>query len=185
MRKGLLIIDVQNDYFPNGRCELFKTEKTLENIKKLLEYFRKNKFPIYYIKHISENEDATFFLPGTDGIEIHKEIKPLNNEKVVIKNYPNSFYNTDLKEILQKDLIDELIVCGMMTHMCIDTTVRAARDLGYKNILVSDACTTKDLEWNSIKIPAETVQNVYMASLNGEFAHVIKTEEYFKKLCEE
>ena len=79
MRKGLLIIDVQNDYFPNGRCELFKTEKTLENIKKLLEYFRKNKFPIYYIKHISENEDATFFLPGTDGIEIHKENKPLNN----------------------------------------------------------------------------------------------------------
>ena len=73
----------------------------------------------------------------------------------------------------------------MMTHMCIDTTVRAARDLGYKNILVSDACTTKDLEWNSIKIPAETVQNVYMASLNGKFAHVIKTEEYFKKLCEE
>lgn len=183
MRKGLLIVDVQNDYFPNGRCELFKAEETLGNIKKILKYFRENKFPVYYIKHISE-KNAAFFLPETEGIEIHKEIEPLKNEKVIIKHYPNSFFNTNLGKILQEDLVNELIICGMMTHMCIDTTVRASRDLGYRNILISDACTTKDLQWGDLKIPAETVQNVYMASLNGKFAQIMKTEEYFKKLCE-
>lgn len=73
--------------------------------------------------------------------------------------------------------ITELVVCGMMTHMCIDTTVRAAKDYGYQITLISDGCATKDLEWNGVTLPATLIQNVYMASLNKKFANVILSSE--------
>ena len=82
---------------------------------------------------------------------------------------------------LRKSSITELIVCGMMTHMCVDTTVRAAKDLGYSVTLISDACTTKELEWQGIKFLADTVQNVYLASLNQKFADVITSKDYFDR----
>ena len=72
--------------------------------------------------------------------------------------------------------ITELVVCGMMTHMCVDTTVRAAKDLGYLVTLISDACATKDLEWNGRKLPASLINDVYMASLNGRFATVMSSQ---------
>ena len=181
MKKALLIIDVQNDYFPNGNCELVKPEEALNTIKKILGDFRKRDLPIFYIQHFSTAQ-ATFFVPKTDGVEIHKDIKPLDGETVIIKHYPNSFYETELQDELMKNDITDLVVCGMMTHMCDDTTVRAAKDYGYKITLISDGCATKDLEWNGIKIPASTVQSVYMASLNQKFATVTTSMEFLKEV---
>lgn len=97
------------------------------------------------------------------------------NEKVIVKHFPDSFFNTELQKHLKPMKIKRLVVCGMMSHMCIDTTVRAAKQLGYEVILLSDACTTKDLSWNNTTIPVETVHNVFMASLQGTFAKVIAT----------
>lgn len=74
-------------------------------------------------------------------------------------------------------LVDELVVCGMMTHMCIDTTVRAARDYPFPVTLLYDACATKELDIMGKTIPAETVHNAYMAGLNGTFARVLTTGE--------
>ncbi|MBN7772624.1 cysteine hydrolase family protein [Clostridium aminobutyricum] len=175
MNKALLIIDVQNDYFPNGKCELHQPELALSSIKKLLRYFRDNKLPVYHIKHLSE-KNAAFFVPNTDGVNIHKDIMPLDSEKIIIKHYPNSFFETDLQAELSKERISDIVICGMMTHMCVDTTVRAAKDYGYNITLVSDACATKDLEWNGLTIPANIVQDVYMASINSKFANVITSE---------
>lgn len=94
-----------------------------------------------------------------------------------MKHYPNSFYETDLHNELMKNEVTELVVCGMMTHMCIDTTVRAAKEYGYKVTLISDGCAAKALEWNGVRIPADTVQDVFMASLNRKFADVITSVE--------
>ena len=149
MKKALLIIDVQNDYFPNGNCELSKPEEALNIIKKLLGYFRKQDLPVFYIQHFSTAQ-ATFFVPNTDGVKIHKDIKPLDTETVIVKHYPNSFYETKLQDELMKKDITDLVVCGMMTHMCVDTTVRVAKDYGYGITLISDGCATKDLEWNGM-----------------------------------
>lgn len=179
MKKALLIIDVQNDYFPNGKCELHQPEEALKNVKALLKYFRGNELPVYFIQHIS-GENASFFLPDTQGVKIHEDIKPSPSEKVIKKHYPNSFLETGLHDVLKKNSVEELIVCGMMTHMCVDTTVRAAKDLGYSVTLISDACATKDLEWDDKKIPADIVQSVYMASLNQKFAKVMQSEDYLK-----
>ncbi|MDO5088276.1 MAG: cysteine hydrolase family protein [Leptotrichiaceae bacterium] len=184
MKKALIIIDVQNDYFPNGKSELFQSEEVLEKIIQILKYFRKNGFPVYYIKHISKKEGAGFFLPNTKGAEIHEKIRPLSKEKVIVKHFHNSFFKTELHKELQKDSINELVICGMMTHMCVDTTVRAGKDLGYNIILIEDGCTTKGLEWNGMQICAEAVQNVYMSSLNNKFAKVMKLDGYWGNFCQ-
>ncbi|MCR0570875.1 isochorismatase family protein [[Clostridium] innocuum] len=92
---------------------------------------------------------------------------------------PNSFYETALHEKLSSLSIKNLVVCGMMTHMCVDTSVRVAKDFGYNVTLIADACATKDLEWNGRKLPASFINDVYMASLKGKFAEVMTSTDYF------
>lgn len=106
----------------------------------------------------------------------------MDTEKVIVKHYPDSFLKTALQNELNKADISELVICGMMSHMCIDTTVRTASSLGYTITLISDACATKDLTWKNEVIPAKVVQNVYMASLNQKFASVLSCQEYFNTL---
>ena len=110
--------------------------------------------------------------------EFYRMVKPLEGEKVIHKEYPSSFLRTDLHEYLQEKGIKNLVVAGMMSHMCVDTTVRACQDYGYEVIVIEDACTTKALKFGEEKIDAETVHAVYMASLNNMFAKVMKLEDY-------
>ena len=179
MQKALLIVDVQNDYFEGGKSELYKPQNALINIEKALKFFREKSQLVIHVQHINTRAGATFFLPGTDGVSIHKNLTPLNNETLIVKHAPNSFLNTKLAAILQEHKVSELIICGMMTHMCIDTTTRACMDYGISVTLLEDACTTKNLVFHDKTIAAETVQEVFMASLNGIFAKVIKTSELF------
>ena len=177
MNKALLIIDIQNDYFKGGKCELINPQIASLNAKKLLENFREKNLPIFHIQHTSTRKNATFFLPNTNGVLIHENVKPIENEIVITKNFPNSFLKTLLFEKLQKQNVKELVICGMMTHMCIDATTRAAFDLGFDCVVSYDACCTKDLEFNGNKIMAQDVHYSFMASLNGIFAKVLSTDE--------
>lgn len=128
-----------------------------------------------FIFSISTRPGAVFFLPDTTGVEIHPCVKPLANEAVIKKNYPNSFRETTLLRDLQAASVTELIMAGMMTHMCVDTTVRAACDLGFACTLSHDACATRDLSFNSKTVSALDVQTAYMSALNGFFANVLDT----------
>ena len=175
MNEALLIIDVQNDYFPGGTCELYNVYEAENRIKLLIKESHALGRPIIYIQHINPPND-TFFLEGTFGCEISERIKPQPDDKVIIKYYPNSFLETELDSYLKEYDIKKLIVCGMMTHMCVDTTVRAAMDYGYDVDLVADACATMDLEIDGEIIPAQTVQKTFIASLEGVFANIIRTD---------
>ncbi|MCL1939063.1 MAG: cysteine hydrolase [Desulfovibrionaceae bacterium] len=177
MSKALLLIDIQNDYFAGGKSELFEPEKALCAAEKVLNMFRKNGLPVIHVQHINTREGATFFLPNTDGVKIHKRLAPCEGENVVIKHAPNSFYNTNLSDIIREKQLSELIVCGMMTHMCVDTTVRAAKDYGIPVTLVHDACATKDLVLGEERLPANMIQKAYLAGLNGMFAKIIVASE--------
>ncbi|MDR1701203.1 MAG: cysteine hydrolase [Sporomusaceae bacterium] len=177
MKKALLIIDVQNDYFAGGKAELFNPLKALKNIEKALALFRQKNLPVIYVQHLNTKEGATFFLPDTEGVLIHKNITPQDNEVVVTKHAPCGFLGTNLREVLKNKEITEVVVCGMMSHMCIDTTVRSCMDYGLQVTLLEDACATKNLVFRDKIIPAKTVHAVSMAALNGMFAQVISTEE--------
>ncbi|MCR8643402.1 cysteine hydrolase [Paenibacillus sp. N1-5-1-14] len=175
MNTALLLVDIQNDYFPGGRNELVNTDQVLAHAQEALLQFRERNLPIVHVQCILLDRDATFFLPDTDGIHIHEGISPQSDEKVIIKHTPGSFFQTQLQEHLESMNVTRLVVGGMMSHICIDSTVRAACRLGYEVIVLGDACTTRDLEWNDKVIPAHTVHDAFMGSLHGTFAQVIDT----------
>ena len=179
MNKALIVIDMQNDYFTGGKMELNNINSALNNTLKLVDYAHKNSFPIYFIKHISNRADATFFLANSNGVKLHKSLNT-SLGKVITKHYPNSFKDTNLNSSLKDANIDNLIICGAMSHMCIDSTVRAGFDLGYKIELVYDACATKDLSFNKKIIKADDVHLAFMAALDGTFCKVKSTKEFLK-----
>jgi nicotinamidase-related amidase len=144
---------------------------------KLLAAFRGKKLPVFHVQHLSVRPGATFFLPNTKGAEIHETVRPLAGETLIQKNFPNAFRETKLLEQLRAAKIDKLVIAGMMTHMCVDTSTRAAADLGFACSLVHDACATKELAFNGTKVAAEQVQLSYMAGLNGAFAKVQSADE--------
>lgn len=176
MKSALVLIDIQKDYFAGGKNELFIPEEAAANAKKLLEYFRQKNMHIFHIQHISTNGKTGFFKPNTEGVDIHPLVFPTPNELVLVKHTPDSFLETGLEQELRAQQIELLVICGMMSHMCIDTTVRAAKRLNFTILLAEDACTTKELMWNETLIPANTVHQTMMAALNGTFAQVEKSE---------
>ncbi len=157
MNKALLIIDVQNDYFEGGKSELHSPLNALANIEQALSLFRLKGLPVIHVQHINTRAGAAFFLPDTDGAMIHKRLTPKDGEYLVVKHVPNSFLNTNLSEILKGNAVSEVIVCGMMSHMCVDTTVRACMDYGLKATLLEDACATKDIVYRDTRVPAGMV----------------------------
>ncbi len=172
MKRALLVVDMQNDYFPGGRMELVGIKDAAEIVAQLLSGFRERGLPVFHIQHIAQNQGATFFLPDTDGVNIHRSVAPQAGEPVVTKHFPNSFRETTLLVGLQRNGIQELVVCGAMSHMCIDSTVRAGFDLGLSCVVVADGCATRNLSYGDQLINAAQVQGAYMAALAAAFAKV-------------
>ena len=178
MKTALILIDIQNDYFKGGKMELNEPEEASEKAKLILESFRKKKNPVIHIQHLSTRPNSTFFIPNTFGAEIHKSVEPIKNEKIITKNYPNSFRETELLEYLKSIGIEKLVISGMMTHMCVDATTRAAKDFGFECIVIGDACATKDLEINNETVKAKEVQKSFLGALNYYYSTVLTTKQF-------
>ena len=176
MNKALIVIDMQNDYFPGGKMALQGIEEALQNTNDLIRFSRKQGYKIFFVQHTALGKEATFFVPGTPGVELYKELN-IQEDTIIHKHYPNSFRETDLKEILDSEDIRDLIICGAMTHMCIDTTVRAGFDLGYDITLAHDACATKDLQFGETTISAHEVHYSFVSAMGSAFCDVKSTEE--------
>jgi nicotinamidase-related amidase len=182
MKNCLVLVDLQNDYFPGGAMELAGIEEAATNARILLNEFRKTKSLVIHIRHISAHPGATFFLPETDGAKINQKVTPQGDEIVVVKNYPNSFRGTSLLDILKEEKTNHLVICGAMSHMCIDATTRAAFDLGFTCMVAEDACATKDLSFKGKTIKASEVHASFMAALSAPYAKVISTKEILKSM---
>lgn len=183
MNDCLILVDLQNDYFPGGNMELVDTNKAATNAQLLLKEYRREKLPIVHIQHLSKRPGSTFFLPDTNGVKINEMVSPQDGERVVIKNYPNSFRETELLKILRKEEVNNLMICGAMSHMCIDATTRAAFDLGFNCVVAEDACTTKDLLFKGKTIKASEVHASFMAALSVPYATILTTSEIIKKMA--
>lgn len=177
MGTGLLLIDIQNDYFPGGKMELVGSREAGERATKVLAWAREKAIPVFHIQHVSLRPGATFFLPATVGVEIQDCVKPDASELVIEKHYPNSFRETGLLDGLKEKNINRLLIGGMMTHMCVEATTRAAADLSFECSVIHDACATKDLEWNGVSVPAASVQTAFLAALSGSYAKIVSVEE--------
>lgn len=171
--QALILVDIQNDYFPGGRNPVVGAEAAANVAKQVLDKAREKHEPIIHVQHISVKPNAVFFLPDTVGAEIHALVAPLPDEIVVQKHHPSAFRETTLLDELRKRQVSRLFFCGMMTHMCIDTTVRAAADLGFQCVVVGAGTATKDLSYGNITVPAAHVQAAFLAALSGLFAKVI------------
>lgn len=182
MNSALLLVDIQNDYFSNGRMPLEKSMEACLKAQEMLQAYRAKQLPVIHIQHISTRPDAIHFLPCTKGVEFHSNVAPAKNETIIKKHYPNSFKDTPLLNHLIKNQINHLTIVGMMTHLCVDATVRAAYDLGFSCTLIHDALATKNLEFNNMMIPAQTVHNAFVAALHPLYANVISTKEFLQTM---
>lgn len=180
MKTALLIIDIQNDYFEGGKMTLVGAEKAAENANLILSSFRSKGLPVVHIQHVAMSPTATFFLPNTAGAEIHKSVTPLVSEKVVVKHFPNSFRENDLLEYLKEQGVTDVVICGMMTHMCVDATTRAAKDFGFTCTVIGDACATRNLEVNGQSVEAGEVQKSFLAALSYFYSTVKTTNQYLE-----
>jgi nicotinamidase-related amidase len=182
MKTALILIDIQNDYFPTGRMELEGSIEASLRAGEALIHFREAALPVIHVQHISMSPKATFFLPGTDGIEIHENVRPLPNEITIQKAYPNSFRDTTLLEHLRTEGIGRLAIAGMMTHMCVDATTRAAFDDGFECVILGDACATRSLSYQGAVIPAQHVHGSFLAALETVYGRVISVDGFLAEL---
>lgn len=182
MNTALIIVDIQNDYFPGGKYPLSNPENAAENAKKILTWFRENHSEnIYHVQHIAPDESMGFFAPDTEGAEIREIVQPQDNETLIVKQFPNSFVNTELHDKLQAQNIDHVVIVGMMTHMCIDATARAAADLGYKVSVVEDACASRELTYQDHVIKAEDAHYAFISALDFLNVDIYTTEDFIQQ----
>jgi nicotinamidase-related amidase len=181
MTTALLIIDIQNDYFAGGNMALDNPETAAANASRLLADFRARHLPVVHIQHLMQRPGAGYLVPGTPGADIHPSVAPLPGETVLTKHFPNSFRGTGLADRLEALGVGHLVITGMMTHMCVDTTTRAAFDLGYKITLAYDACATRTLKFGDVTVPAAQVQASYVAALNGVFGEARSVEDLLRR----
>lgn len=162
---ALILIDIQNDYFPGGAMQLEQPEAAAEKAKALLQAFRSMDLPVIHVQHANLDPNFGFMLPESEGFKIHSSVRPLANEALYQKHYPNAFWQTGLDDDLKRKGIKRIILVGLMTHMCVSTTARAGMERGYEVTVIEDACATRALELNHQTISAHTVHETALAEL--------------------
>ena len=168
-KTALVVIDVQEFYFPGGAIPLDHPEAASRNCAKLLGKFRKDN---QLIVHVGHN--------ASKGASFHPDVAPTEGEKVVMKDEVNAFNGTDLLQYLRENKVERLVICGMQTHMCVEGAVRAAYDLGFECILVRDACATRALTFGGKTIAADDLHLSTLATLDRNYATVVDAETLVK-----
>lgn len=176
-KKAILVIDLQNEYLPTGKLPLVNIQEATANAVKIIAKAREEGVQVIHVQHIAQS-GSPIFEPNSNGIEFQDAVKPQVGETIIVKHQINAFLETNLKEVLDQNSVNEVVVIGAMTHMCIDAAVRAASDFGYKVKVVHDACATLDLEFNGTKTAAANVQIALMAAFEFAYAEVISTADY-------
>ncbi|MFJ2712281.1 cysteine hydrolase family protein [Pseudomonas sp. NPDC087346] len=180
-KQALIVVDIQNDYFPQGKWPLDGVEAAADNAARLIAAFREAGDSVVHIRHEFTSPDAPFFVPGSEGAKLHPKVINRADEPVVLKHFVNSFRETELQSILDEQGIKDLVVVGSMSHMCVDGITRAAADLGYSVTVIHDACASRDLEFNGLTVPAAHVHAAYMSALGFAYASVVSTDEFLAR----
>lgn len=180
MKHAVLVVDLQKEYLATGKLPLVNIDGAVSKAEQVLTYARQQNIPVIHVLHESSDPTAPLFTPNTDGVTVITQVAPINDEVLILKNYPNSFLKTNLLEVLKQQEITDLTIIGAMSHMCIDATTRAASDLDFKCTVIEDACATMDLEFDGKTVSADQVHATLMAALAFAYAEVKTTAEFVK-----
>jgi nicotinamidase-related amidase len=143
VKKAILVIDLQNDYFPGGKFPLWNTDVVLQNIEVAIARANAQGIPVIHIQHVAKQGMAPFFNEGTPGSEIHPRILAAAPKAwVIVKEFADSFEKTRLEETLATLGITDLLVCGMMTQNCVTHTAISKAAEKYNVTILPDCCTT-------------------------------------------
>ena len=181
-KSALLVIDIQNDYFPGGKLELERPLEAAENARKVIDAFRSRGWPVIYFRHEQVRPGADFLLPDTWGNQIRELVQPQEGDIVYPKHFPNAFKETPLQAYLQETGIQALVLTGMMTFMCVHGTVRAASDFGFQCTVLHDATAARAITFNGFEVPADHVQAAFHGALAFAYAEVISTDAYLQRI---
>jgi nicotinamidase-related amidase len=179
-KRAVIAIDIQNDYFPGGKWPLVGIDAAADKAAGVLAAARAAGDLVVHVRHEFPVAEAPFFVAGTEGVQTHPKVAALPGEPVVVKNYVNSFHQTNLKEVLDAAEVKDVVILGAMSHMCIDAATRAAIDHGYGVTVIHDACATHDQEFNGVKVPAAQTHAALMAALAFAGAAVTSSDELAK-----
>lgn len=179
-KRAIIVVDLQNEYLATGKLPLVGIDAATANAVRVIADARAKGVPVLHVRHESASSDAPIFVPGSDGVRIMAAVAPIGDEPVIVKNHVNSFRDTDLKQQLEARGIEDVVVLGAMSHMCVDAVVRASADMGYAVTVLHDACATRDLEFNGVVAPAAQVHAAMMASFEFGYARVVATDSYLQ-----
>ncbi|WP_299798405.1 isochorismatase family protein [uncultured Shewanella sp.] len=177
-RTALILVDLQNDYFSEGRFELENTDKAAKQAKSLLTHFRAQKLPVIHIQHIFEDKNAPFFAPDTSGIEIESSVAPLKGEPVIVKHHIDSFIDTALEQTLVELGIEKLVIVGAMAQACVQTICRSATNKGYLCEVVSDAIAAPNLGFGEHEFSGAELVAANLLSLSFGGAEINTAEQW-------
>ncbi|MBD8574229.1 cysteine hydrolase [Pseudomonas syringae] len=180
MKQGLIVVDLQNEYLPTGKLPLSGIEAAAAKAARVIAQARETGVPVLHVQHESAGNDAPIFVKGSDGVHIQPGVAPVGDEPVIVKHHINAFRDTELAQHLQAQGIESLVVVGAMSHMCIDAIVRAAADMGYPVTVLHDACTTLDLTFNGVTVPAAHVHAAMMAAFEFGYGTVKSVDDHLK-----
>ena len=172
---ALILIDVQDGFDEANYWGDRNNPDAEQNMARLLWEWRKKHRPIYHVQHMSTNPRSPL-RPDHDGNTIKKEVAPLQGEPVIQKTVNSAFIGTDLEARLRENGVDSVVIVGLTTNHCVETSARMAGNLGFATMVVEDATATFDrVGHDGTRYPAETIHAMSLSNLNGEFATIVKT----------
>lgn len=180
---ALIVIDLQRDYLAGGSFPLPGIERAIERAAMLIGLFRASSLPVVHVRHVELDPAEGFLLEGTPGSEIDPRVAPQGEDMLITKHYPNAFRDTTLARVLHVLGVKELFFCGAMSNLCIDATVRAAFDMGYRCTVIEDACAASDLEFRGGPISAGQVHAAFMAALASAYGEVVDLKTFSERLA--
>ena len=174
--RALVIIDIQNEYSAEGKWALPRFEQAAASAADAIAAARGAGVPVVHVRHEITSTDEYGFVPGSSGAQIHSAVAPADGEVVIVKHHPNSFLETDLSGRLDALGDGPVAFAGMMTSTCVDSTVRAASDMGLEAVLVGDACAAPGLEHGGVSVDADAVNAAFLAALGEDFAELVAAD---------
>lgn len=181
MKRALLVIDVQNEYF-TGKLPVTYPEDSFQNILKAIDSANENKILVILIQHSNLGKYAATFKIGTAEHNIHEKVLKKDFDRIIEKNLPGSFTETELESYLNENNIDTIVISGYMTQMCCDTTARQAMHLGFNVEFLSDATGTLNISNSAGKISAKELHKAILVTQAMRFSKVMTTEEWIEKI---